>query len=95
MNAIQLDERLERIEKLLLINKKVLTLDEVCEYTGFSRSYVYKLTANGIIPFSKPNGKVLFFDKEKIDNWMLNNASKSKEEIESDTSKYILRNKKV
>lgn len=94
MNAIQLDERLERIEKLLLGTKKVLTFDEVCEYTGFSRSYLYKLTASCNIPHSKPNGKVLFFDKNKIDKWLLENCIQTNEEIESEANKYILKNKK-
>ncbi|HCW64138.1 MAG TPA: DNA-binding protein, partial [Leeuwenhoekiella sp.] len=47
MNIIQLDERLERIESLLLAKKKVLTLEEACDYAGISRSYLYKLTSTG------------------------------------------------
>ena len=59
MNIIQLDERLERIESLLLAKKKVLTLEEACDYAGISRSYLYKLTSTGAIPHSKPNGKLI------------------------------------
>ena len=32
---------------------------------------IYKLTGSGAIPFSKPNGKKIFFEKEKLDNWIL------------------------
>ena len=61
MNTINLDERLARIESLLLSQKKVLNLDEACDYTGMSRSYLYKLTSNGAIPHSKPGGKLIYF----------------------------------
>lgn len=51
--------------------KRVLTIDEACEYLGYKKSYLYKLTSAGIIPHSKPNGKSIFFSLEKLENWML------------------------
>lgn len=53
---------------------KVLTFKQGCEYLGYAKSYVYKLTSAGILPFSKPNGKSIFFDREKLEAWMLSNA---------------------
>ncbi len=93
MNSINLDERLARIEKLLISNKKVLTFDEACDYTGISRSYLYKLTSSGGIPFSKPNGKIIFFSKEKLNQWLLQNMSKSSKEVEEEALSYTLKNK--
>lgn len=95
MNAIQLDERLTRIEKLLLSTKKVLNFDELVEYTGLSRSYLYKLTALAIIPHSKPTGKVLFFDKEKIDKWLLDNSTKSRQELTEEATLYTSKKRKA
>lgn len=96
MNAIQLlDEKLTRIEKLLLGTKKVLTFDELVEYTGFSKNYLYKLTASASIPHSKPNGKVLFFEKEKIDMWLLDNPIRSEQELHKEAKHYISQNKKA
>ncbi len=66
MDNIQLDQRLDRIERLLLNNKTVLTFDEACDYTGISRSYMYKMTSTGIIPHSKPNNKKIFFLKKSL-----------------------------
>lgn len=86
MNIIKLEEKLDRIEKLILSNKKVLNFDEACEYTGISKSYMYKLTSLAKIPFSKPNGKMVFFEKDKLDNWLLQNKSKSKAEIEAESA---------
>lgn len=91
MNKIKLEERLERIEKLLLSSKTVLNIIEACNYTGLSQSYLYKLTSLGLIPFSKPNGKMIFFSKSKLDKWLLQNDHKSKSEIEEEALKYISR----
>jgi excisionase family DNA binding protein len=94
MDIIKIDQRLDKIEKLLLSRKRVLTFEEACEYTGIKSSYMYKLTSTQIIPHSKPNGKVIFFDKEKLDNWLLKNETKSKTDIENKALSYTLRNKR-
>ncbi|MFD1161254.1 helix-turn-helix domain-containing protein [Hwangdonia seohaensis] len=71
MDTILILERLDRLEKLLIGSKEVLTFDEASDYTGISRSYLYKLTASKKIPHSKPNGKMVFFDKKKLVDWLL------------------------
>ena len=81
MDTIIILERLDRLEKLLIGNKEVLTFDEASDYTGISRSYLYKLTASGKIPHSKPNGKMLFFDKKKLVEWLLQNKRQSQQEL--------------
>ena len=53
--------------------KNVLTFSEALLYTGFKRSYMYRLTAAGKIPHSKPNGKLIFFDRRKLDSWLTSN----------------------
>jgi len=69
-------------------NNKVLSFEQGCQYLGFKKSYVYKMTASGILPFSKPNGKKIFFDRDKLEAWMLGNASKSHSERQSDAATY-------
>ena len=92
---LELAQRLDRIERLLATQKKVLNFDEVCDYTGISKSYLYKLTSQNKIPFSKPNGKVIFFDKEELDKWLLLNRQKTIMEIEEDASNYMFQNRKL
>ena len=92
---LELAQRLDRIERLLATQKKVLNFDEVCDYTGISKSYLYKLTSQNKIPFSKPNGKVIFFDKEELDKWLLLNKQKTVMEIEEDASNYMFQNRKL
>lgn len=70
-------------------SKKVLTFDEGCNYLGYAKSYVYKLTSSGVLPFSKPNGKSIFFDREKLEAWMLSNESSSHEEKQVQAATYL------
>ncbi len=94
MDYLKIEERLDRIERLLTNSKDVLTFEEACEYMGVSRSFLYKLTSRRQIPHSKPNGKMIFFEKKKINMWLLQNSRKSKSELEAEALKYSLRNKK-
>ena len=83
MDTILILERLDRLEKLLMANKEVLTFEETCDYTGISRSYLYKLTAAGTVPHSKPNGKLIFFERKKVEDWLLQNERRPINEIET------------
>jgi excisionase family DNA binding protein len=91
MDKLKIEEQLDRIESLLLGTKKVLTLEEACDYTGISRSYLYKLTSAGIIPHSKPNGKMIFFDIDRLNEWLLQNKRKSTCEIKNEALNYVLK----
>ena len=72
----EIKKELQVIKELLANNKKkVLNLNELADYIGFSKSYVYKLTSQNLIPHSKPNGKAVFFDRDEIDKWLLNNST--------------------
>ncbi len=70
-------------------NKRVLTLAEGCEYLGYAKSYVYKLTSAGVLPHSKPNGKTIYFDKEKLEQWMLSNPKETREIQQVNAATYI------
>jgi excisionase family DNA binding protein len=73
----------------MLTEKRVLTFEEGCEYLGFKKSYVYKLTSSKILPHSKPNGKTIFFDREKLEEWMLSNPSTSFSDKKIIASSYV------
>ncbi len=89
-----IEHRLSNIEALMLSQKTVLTLDEVGAYTKLSKSYLYKLTSSGSIPFYKPNGKQIYFEKVEIDKWLLRNKSKTMEEIQGEASTHVALNKR-
>lgn len=84
-----IDERLANIETMLLTTKTVLTFDETALYTGLSKSYLYKLTSSGGIPCYKPSGKILFFNKSELDDWMLQNRKATTLELETKADTYL------
>ncbi len=48
---------------------------EAADYLSLKPSYVYKLVCLGKLPYHKPNGKKLYFSREKLDRWMLGEDS--------------------
>lgn len=86
-------QKLNRIERYICGLKDIFNVDELSEYTGFKKSYIYKLVHHSKIPFSKPNGKTLFFERRKIDVWLLHNSYKSESESKSEAFDYVIRKK--
>ena len=85
----ELSDKLDRIEVLLLgATKPVLTLKDCARYTGYSIQHIYKMTSCNEIPYYKPNGGVIFFDKAEIDQWLLRNRQSTSEEIERKATTY-------
>ncbi|WP_206082115.1 helix-turn-helix domain-containing protein [Maribellus sediminis] len=84
-----IDERFTKIENRLLFQKAVLSFDEASEYSGLSKSFLYKLTSTSKIPHSKPNGKQIFFDRVELENWLKRNPVKTQDEIENEATKYV------
>lgn len=81
--------QLDRIERYaLLAAKNVLTVEEAAIFLGFSESYVYKLTCTQQIPFYKPNGKMLYFRKGELEEWMTQNRVASEVEIGERAANY-------
>jgi len=71
------------------MEKTILNLTELSVYTGISKSYLYKLTHLGKIPFSKPFGKLIFFDKNDVDSWLLSNKQTTSIELDVKASTYV------
>lgn len=57
-------------DMIRLNHKAVLCIDDLVTYTRIPKSTIYKYTQANEIPYSKV-GKKLFFDREKIDQWLL------------------------
>ena len=79
-----IQKQLDRIEKNSILSaKKVLTLTDVATLTGLSRSYLYKLTCKHLIPYYKPTGRGLYFERGEVENWLLQNRVASETEIQA------------
>jgi len=94
VELIEIKEQLNRIESGLLLQKKVLTFDEISQFTGLSKSFLYKLTSTGRIPHFKPHGKVIYFDRSQVEAWLLQNPIKTADTIEKEAASFVTLNKK-
>ncbi len=60
-----------RIDSLRgLLENKPLSFPEACRYLNLSASYLYKLTHRKAIPYYKPTGKRVFFDRSQLDAFL-------------------------
>lgn len=89
MDNTVIEQRLERIERVLLGQKDVLNFEEFCEYVGISKSYGYKLTSRRVVPYYNPNGKIIYFKKEEVDKWLLSNKKKATYELSEGLRKKV------
>lgn len=74
-------------------SKKVLTFEEAAQYTGISKSTLYKMTSQKIVPHYKPTGKLIFFEKDELDQFLLSVRIKPQSEIEEAASTYVVTGK--
>jgi len=84
-----IEERLQRIEDLLVTGKNVLNMREAAILTGLSLSHLYKLTSTNGIPHYKPTGKAIYFNREELENWLLRGRKATAEETDAAASEYV------
>ena len=80
-------EELKQVADLVTANtifctKEVLTSDEAAKYMGVSKSYLYKLTMRQQIPHFKPMGKMCYFNRLELEQWLQSNRVATATEIE-------------
>lgn len=77
--------------KTIFCTKEVLTSDEVARYMGISKSYLYKLTMRREIPHYKPTGKVCYFNRREIEEWLQSNRVATNTELDQRAQAHILK----
>ena len=88
-----IEERIEELESLVYASKNVLSYEEACKYLNLSKSYLYKLTSAQMIPHYKPQGKMIYFEKDALEAWLRQNPVKTQAQISQEASNYILTHK--
>lgn len=78
----------------LLAAKNVLTLEDVALLTGLSKSHLYRLTCTHQIPYYRPNGKQIYFDRVEVEAWMRQNRVATQQEAERQAVAYVVTGKK-
>lgn len=58
------------ISECSLSCKSVLTSGEAAKYMGVSMSYLYKLTSEQKVPHYKPGGKMCYFNRAELEQWL-------------------------
>lgn len=88
-------EKLASIETLISIGlKDALNSKEAAVMLGISYLSLIQMTHAKKVPHYK-QGKKLYFSRKELEGWMLSNRVKTKEEIELEASKYVMKKKRV
>lgn len=88
-------EELKKVADLITANtifctKEVLTSDEAARYMGISKSYLYKLTMRQQIPHYKPMGKMCYFNRIELEQWLQSNRVSTDTEINQQAQAYCM-----
>lgn len=87
MSEVNLQEVINLVtDKTIFCTKEVLTSDEASRYMGISKSYLYKLTMRGEIPHYKPMGKMCYFNRAELEQWLQQNRCATPAEITDRTN---------
>lgn len=84
-----LEMRVSALEKHLFVIKRVFSFEEACRFLNLSKSYLYQLTSKGLIPHYKPQGKMLYFEREELESWLLQNPVRNKLQLEAEAYKQV------
>ena len=88
-----IEERIDELENLIYLSKNVLSFEEASRFLNLSKSYLYKLTSAGVIPHYKPQGKMIYFEKTALEEWLRQNPVKTQEQIAQEAQRYLLTHK--
>ena len=75
----------------IFCTKEVLTTDEAARYLGVSKSYLYKLTMQQKIPHYKPLGKMCYFNRQELEQWLQINRIATGDEISQKAQSYCMK----
>ena len=78
-------------DKTLFCAKEVLTSDEAARYMGISKSYLYKLTMLRKIPHYKPMGKMCYFNRMELEQWLQSNRAATDKELTERANAYCMK----
>ena len=79
------------LEKQNLVSKDILNFEEALSYLKVSKSFLYKMTSKGEITYYKPNGKLIYFKRSDLDDWMLRNEVSGTNELEDEIDNFLKR----
>ena len=86
-------QKIFQMEEIILAKLEAIERNSLLALTGLSKSYLYKLTSQRQIPFYR-RAKQLYFDREELEGWLLQNRISTEAEAEAEAVSYVTRNMK-
>ncbi len=88
LNINKIYELLTEIKQLINHQSlELLDLNQAAEYLKLKPSYIYSLIHQKKIPYHKPLGKRVYFNKLELNKWITKAKIKSVEEVEEEYNK--------
>ena len=85
----EMQSRIDKLESICYASKEVLTLEEAANFLGVKKSTLYKMTHLGQIPYYKPWGKMVYFEKSLLLEWVRQVKVKSEDEIREEAATHL------
>jgi excisionase family DNA binding protein len=82
--------KLDILTNAVLSNKQTLNIEEAAAFTGMAVSYIYKLTSTQQIPHYKPRGKILYFDRSELEQWLRQNRVNTLDSINQKAANHVV-----
>lgn len=88
INVSKIYNSLEELKSLIVTkNAEFIDLNEASNYLRLKKTYLYNLVYRKEIPFYKPNGKKIYFNKLELNTWIASSKVKSVIEVEEEMNK--------
>lgn len=84
-----MQERIDKLESICYASKEVLNLEEAAAFLGIRKSTLYKMTHLSQVPYYKPAGKLVFFEKSALLDWVRSVKVKSENEIREEAAMHL------
>ena len=96
LKTYTMTEEMRQVADLVTANiinssKRILTSEEAARYMGVSKSYLYKLTMRQEIPHSKPTGKMVYFDREELEEWLMSGRIATEQQLSQQAQTYCMK----
>lgn len=78
-------------ERITTLQKEVLNADEAAKFLNVSKSHLYKLTMGRKIPFYRPMGKMVYFNRKELEQWLQANRCATDEELNEQAQAYCMK----
>ncbi|MBS4033129.1 MAG: excisionase family DNA-binding protein [Ignavibacterium sp.] len=87
LNVSKIYKELDEIKSLIAVSKaEYIGIEEAAKHLGLAKTYLYSLIHQGRIPFYKPNGKKVYFNKLELNKWISQSKVKSIDELDRETT---------